>query len=59
MTLDFNASYHTLAPGNQLKQSEDVGASLKSLELLHSIQSFPEGLREFINLTSIGHLCQT
>lgn len=48
-----------LAFGNQLKPSEGLGACLESSELLHRIQGFPGGLREFINLTSTGYLCQT
>lgn len=48
-----------LAFGNQLKPSEGLGACLESSELLHNMQGFPGGLREFINLTSTGYLCQT
>lgn len=46
MTLDISANATPLTPGNQLKQSEDLGVSLESLELLHSIGGVPEGLRE-------------
>lgn len=52
VTLGCDASCHTPGFWESAQQSEDLGACLESLELLHSMQGFPGGLREFINLTS-------